>query len=195
MINILSFFRKKINIYFLIIITIISLFNSIIYYKYVMTDKKLSDDENIYMIVDEELYDVINKKDKIINEYKIDDSLINKHVINYDYNKKYFKIKLDRISLYEKYKDKATLLAVNKYYDDTINSLNFYKIILNVLLIISIIILIIIIFSTVYYEKNNIKLLNMIGYKRGKIIKIYLINLIILILPSLLFYLITYLIL
>lgn len=191
MINIFSFFRKKRNIYFLIIIVILSIFNNMIINKYVEVDKKIVENsDEIFLIADYTLVDEIRNYHKNLKIEIIDSLEVEKHGIEISNDIVYYKVIFNRISLYEKYKDKAILLVVNRSYSNTLDNLSFYSIISTILIIISLIILIITILTVIYYEKSNIQLLRTVGYKRFQIFLVYLLNLFILLVPSILIYLI-----
>lgn len=193
MINILSFYRKKRNKFFLLIILLFSIFNSFIYYKYENINHYAVKDNEIFLIVDKKIYNEINSK------YKIEKLEINKSEL-YNYNidtekENYYKIQFNKMSLYEKYKEKAQVYATNQFYDNTLSTMKFYKLIIIVILSLSFIILITTIYLILHYEKNNINLLKVLGFKNIKIIKIYTINLIILLIPALSIYFIVYIML
>lgn len=188
MINILSFYRKKRNKFFLLIILLFSIFNSFIYYKYENINHYAVQDEEIYLIVDKDLYNEINSKYKLkISEI----SEIELYNYNIDNDDNYYKIHFNKMSLYEKYKEKAQVFTTNQFYDNTLSTMKFYKLIISVILSLSFIILITTIYLIIHYEKSNINLLKVLGYNHSKIIIIYSINMIILLLPSILIYLIT----
>ena len=193
MINILSFYRKKRNKFFLLIILLFSIFNSFIYYKYENINHYAVKDNEIYLIVDKNLYNEINSKYKIkileINESELYNYNIDNEIENY------YKIHFNKMSLYEKYKEKAKVYATNQFYDNTLSTMKFYKLIISVILSLSFVILITTIYLILHYEKNNINLLQVLGFKNIKIIIIYSINMIILLLPSILIYLITFILL
>lgn len=191
MINILSFFRKKRNIYFLVLITILSIFNNIIIGKHIEVDKKIvSSSDEIFLIVDSKLEKEIRKNYKEIKINEIGEKELETYSIEINKNKKYFRVSFNRISLYEKYKDKAVLLIANNVYNNTLNNLAFYNILSRILITISFIILIITIITAIYYEKTTILLLKMVGYNRSKIFLIYFFNFGILLIPSIIVYII-----
>lgn len=191
MINILSFFRKKRNIYFLVLITILSIFNNIIIGKHIEVDKKIvSSNDEIFLIVDSKLEQEIRKNYKEIKINEIGEKELETYSIEINKNKKYFRVSFNRISLYEKYKDKAVLLIANNVYNNTLNNLAFYNILSRILITISFIILIITIITAIYYEKTTILLLKMVGYNRSKIFLIYFFNFGILLIPSIIVYII-----
>jgi hypothetical protein len=193
MINILSFFRNKRNIYFVVILVSITIFNSFLYYKYNAVNKKISNNKELFLVVDKSLFNNLNNKYQI-EYYILSDNEFNNYIIDYNENKKYYKIYFNKLSLYEKYKKDALVFVSNKSYNNTIKNLQFYRNILLIQNIISIILFFIIIILIIYYEKNNIILLNIIGYKKRKIIQIYFINISLVIIPCLLICIITYLI-
>ena len=191
MINILSFFRKKRNIYFLVLITILSIFNNIIIGKHIEVDKKIvSSSDEIFLIVDSKLEKEIRKNYKEIKINEIGEKELETYSIEINKNKKYFRVSFNRISLYEKYKDKAVLLIANNVYNNTLNNLAFYNILSRILITISFIILIITIITAIYYEKTTILLLKMVGYNRSKIFLIYFFIFGILLIPSIIVYII-----
>lgn len=191
MINILSFFRKKRNIYFLVLITILSIFNNIIIGKYIEVDKKIvSSSDEIFLIVDSKLEKEIRKNYKEIKINEIGEKELETYSIEINKNKKYFRVSFNRISLYEKYEDKAVLLIANNVYNNTLNNLAFYNILSRILITISFIILIITIITAIYYEKTTILLLKMVGYNRSKTFLIYFFNFGILLIPSIIVYII-----
>ena len=142
------------------------------------------------MIVDSKLEKEIRKNYKEIKINEIGEKELETYSIEINKNKKYFRVSFNRISLYEKYKDKAVLLIANNVYNNTLNNLAFYNILSRILITISFIILIITIITAIYYEKTTILLLKMVGYNRSKIFLIYFFNFGILLIPSIIVYII-----
>jgi hypothetical protein len=191
MINVLSFFRKKRNIYFLILITILSIFNNVIINKYIEVDKKIIDNNNeIFLIVDSKVEKEIRENNKKIEINEMRKEKLKTYGIEIKKNTRYYSVSFNRISLYEKYKDKAILLVANNAYNNTLNNLSFYSGISKLLIVISFAILIIIIITAIYYEKETIFLLKMVGYNQFKIFLIYFLNFAILLIPSVIVYII-----
>lgn len=192
MINILSFFRQKRNKTFLVLILILSIFNCYTYYKNVETDKSLMNDDNMYLIVNPNIFNTIIKKVKSYEEYDL--SQLESHGIKKEYDN-YYKVTFNRISLYEKYRQKATFTSLSNTFTETFNNYKFYHNTVLILIGLSLVIFIIILICIVYYEKNNIILLKLIGYKNKIVFEIYFLNILILLLPSILVYVITLLLL
>lgn len=191
MINILSFFRKKRNIYFLVLIAILSIFNNVIINKYIEVDRKIvSSNNEIFLIVDSKIEKEIRKNYKKIEIKEMRKEELEIYSIETKKDTRYYSVSFNKISLYEKYKDKAELLVANNMYNNTLNNLSFYSIISKLLIVISFVILIITITTAIYYEKTTILLLKMVGYNQLRILSIYFLNFVILLIPSIIVYII-----
>ncbi len=192
MINIISFFRKKRNIYFLIIIFLLSCFNCFLYYQNKLVNRKIISDNNIFFIVDTETFEKIKINKKRYEIIKINTEELPKYGISIDSNneKKYLKVIFDNISLYKKYENKG-VLVINNINNNLINNLLFFRGISLILFIISLIIILIIIISILYYEKNIMKLLYVVGFNNYQIFLIYFFNIMLLMIPSIFIYIIT----
>lgn len=191
MINILSFFRKKRNIYFLVLIAILSIFNNVIINKYIEVDRKIvSSNNKIFLIVDSKIEKEIRKNYKKIEIKEMRKEELETYSIETKKNTRYYSVSFNKISLYEKYKDKAELLVANNMYNNTLNNLSFYSIISKLLIVISFVILIITITTAIYYEKTTILLFKMVGYNQLRILSIYFLNFVILLIPSIIVYII-----
>lgn len=188
MILIQLFFRKKYIRIFGFIFFLFAIFYCVTCYNLWQVDQIDIDNYDWYLIASTSKYQSIPIKDIRTSIPIPEEDWMENGIIDHS-NDTYYKVWFSRLTDYEKYKEDA-ILAIDQRYQANLEYVESFYSISKFLLGIFLLLIVFTIGAVIYYEKDTIYLLSVVGYQDYQIFLIYFINLALLLFPSILLYLV-----